>query len=193
MVRRRAGGQHDRRRRKRFQNVLTSGSTPLKKLRYRTRSSKSSPSLAHGYPESRIDDTGQAFADFTDLKSPYTLGDSTGVAKLAEDAARRLGCAEGDITAVRRAALVHDLGRASVSNGIWDKPERLSTAEWERVRLHPYYTERVLEKAPALRPLVRLAGGHHERLDGSGYHRGDPAALLPMPSRILAASDVYHA
>jgi len=88
---------------------------------------------------------------------------------------------------------MHDLGRASVSNGIWDKPDRLTTAEWERVRLHPYYTERVLEKAPALRPLARLAGGHHERLDGSGYHRGDPAALLPLSSRILAAADAYHA
>jgi putative nucleotidyltransferase with HDIG domain len=144
-------------------------------------------------PESRIDDTARAFADFTDLKSPYTLGHSTGVANLAETAARKLGCSDTDVAALRRAALMHDLGRASVSNGIWDKPERLTTAEWERVRLHPYYTERVLEKAPALRPLARLAGAHHERLDGSGYHRGDPAALLPLPSRILAAADVYHA
>jgi len=144
-------------------------------------------------PGSRIDDTARAFADFTDLKSPYTLGHSTGVAKLAEAAARKLGCADTDVAAVRRAALMHDLGRASVSNGIWDKADRLTTAEWERVRLHPYYTERVLEKAPALRPLVRLAGGHHERLDGSGYHRGDPAALLPLPSRIIAAADAYHA
>jgi putative nucleotidyltransferase with HDIG domain len=144
-------------------------------------------------PESRIDNTARAFADFTDLKSPYTLGHSTGVAKLAEAAARKLGCSDSDVTAVRRAALMHDLGRASVSNGIWDKADRLTTAEWERVRLHPYYTERVLEKAPALRSLARLAGGHHERLDGSGYHRGDPAALLPLPSRIVAAADAYHA
>jgi HD-GYP domain-containing protein (c-di-GMP phosphodiesterase class II) len=89
--------------------------------------------------------------------------------------------------------LLHDLGRASVSNGIWDKPARLTTAEWERVRLHPYYTERVLERAPALASLARLAGRHHERLDSSGYHRGDPAALLPLPARILAAADAYHA
>jgi HD-GYP domain-containing protein (c-di-GMP phosphodiesterase class II)/DNA-binding CsgD family transcriptional regulator len=144
-------------------------------------------------PESRIDATARALADFTDLKSPYTLGHSTGVALLAEAAARRLGCSDSDTTSLRRAALMHDLGRASVSNGIWDKADRLTTPEWERVRLHPYYTERVLEKAPALRPLARLAGGHHERLDGSGYHRGDPAALLPLPSRILAAADAYHA
>jgi putative nucleotidyltransferase with HDIG domain len=144
-------------------------------------------------PESRIDETARAFADFTDLKSPYTLGHSTGVAKLAEAAARKLGCTDEDVTGLRRASLLHDIGRASVSNGIWDKAGRLTTAEWERVRLHPYYTERVLEKAPALRPISRLAGGHHERLNGSGYHRGDPAALLPLPSRILAAADAYHA
>jgi len=144
-------------------------------------------------PDSRIDDTARAFADFTDLKSPYTLGHSPGVAKLAEAAASRLGCAEADVRAVRRAALLHDLGRASVSNGIWDKPGRLTTAEWERVRLHPYYTERVLERAPALEPLARLAGGHHERLDASGYHRGDPAALLPLLARILAAADAFQA
>lgn len=115
------------------------------------------------------------------------------MARLAEAAARKLGCSDSDVAAVRRAALLHDLGRASVSNGIWDKPDRLTTSEWERVRLHPYYTERVLEKAPALRSLARLAGGHHERLDGSGYHRGDPAALLPLPTRVLAAADAYHA
>ena len=193
MVRRRAGGQHDPqvaeaflKRSDALLDVIETDSVWDAVLEVE-------PKPRPWLPESRIDDTARAFADFTDLKSPYTLGHSTGVAKLAEDAARRLGRAEGDITAVRRAALMHDLGRASVSNGIWDKPDRLSTAEWERVRLHPYYTERVLEKAPALRPLVRLAGGHHERLDGSGYHRGDPAALLPMPSRIIAAADAYHA
>jgi DNA-binding CsgD family transcriptional regulator len=115
------------------------------------------------------------------------------VAALAEAAARHLGCTDSDVSAIRRAALMHDMGRASVSNGIWDKPGSLTAPEWERVRLHPYYTERVLETAPSLRPLARLAGKHHERLDSSGYYRGDPAALLPMPARILAAADAYHA
>ena len=76
--------------------------------------------------------------------------------------------------AVRRAALLHDLGRASVSNGIWDKPNRLTTAEWERVRLHPYYTERVLERAPALAPLARLAGG----LKGGKTRSNSTSAVL---------------
>jgi HD-GYP domain-containing protein (c-di-GMP phosphodiesterase class II)/DNA-binding CsgD family transcriptional regulator len=144
-------------------------------------------------PESRLDTMAAAFADFVDLKSPYTLGHSSGVAALAGDAARRLGCADVDVTAVGRAALMHDLGRASVSNAIWDKPKPLTSVDWERVRLHPYYTERVLERASALRPLARLAGAHHERVDSSGYHRGDPAALQPLPARVLAAADAYHA
>src|SRR5579859_6196112 len=85
-------------------------------------------------PESRIDEIARALADFTDLKSPYTLGHSTGVALLAEDAARGLGCSDADTASLRRAALMHDLGRASVSNGIWDKAGGLTTPEWERVR-----------------------------------------------------------
>ncbi len=193
MVRRRAGGQHDPHVAgaflKRSDDLLDAVETDSVWDKVLAAEPEPRPWL----PGSRIEDTARAFADFTDLKSPYTLGHSTGVAKLAEAAARSLRCTDAEVTAVRRAALLHDLGRASVSNGIWDKPGRLTTAEWERVRLHPYYTERVLERAPALDSLARLAGGHHERLDSSGYHRGDPAALLPLPARILAAADAYHA
>ena len=78
-------------------------------------------------------------------------------------------------------------------NGIWDKPAPLSAGEWERVRLHPYYTERVLERSGALAPLARLSGSHHERLDGSGYHRAATAAELPIGARVLAAADVFDA
>jgi len=144
-------------------------------------------------PDSRIDEVAAAFADFADLKSPYTLGHSTAVSAIAEGAGRLLGRPEVDVVALRRSGLVHDLGRVSVSNGIWDKPGRLGQGEWERVRLHPYYSERILERSSVLRALARLAGSHHERLDGSGYHRGDPAALLPLPARVLAAADAYHA
>jgi putative nucleotidyltransferase with HDIG domain len=193
MVRRRAGGQHDPQVAGAFLKRSDQMLDAIEKESVWDVVLELEPEPRPWLPESRIDGTARALADFTDLKSPYTLGHSTGVAKLAEAAARKLGCSDSDISAVRRAALMHDLGRASVSNGIWDKADRLTTPEWERVRLHPYYTERVLEKAPALRPLARLAGGHHERLDGSGYHRGDPAALLPLPSRIIAAADAYHA
>jgi DNA-binding CsgD family transcriptional regulator len=85
------------------------------------------------------------------------------------------------------------LGRVSVPNSIWDKPGPLTTAEWERVRLHTYYSERVLTSTPLLAELGRLAGLHHERLDGSGYHRGATASALPPVARLLAAADVYQA
>jgi HD-GYP domain-containing protein (c-di-GMP phosphodiesterase class II) len=81
----------------------------------------------------------------------------------------------------------------SVPNGIWEKPGPLSGGEWERVRLHPYYTERILERSPALAPLAATAGAHHERLDGSGYHRRATATQLEVGARLLAAADAYDA
>ena len=86
---------------------------------------------------------------------------------------------------VRAAGFLHDVGRVAVPNGIWDKPGPLSASEQERVRLHAYYTERVLERSGALAPLALLAGSHHERLDGSGYHRGAAAAQLGVGARLL--------
>ncbi len=80
------------------------------------------------------------------------------------------------MTLVRRAALAHDLGRVGVSNAIWEKPGRLGFGEWERVRLHPHFTERAFAQSRELAPIGMLAGSHHERLDGSGYHRGTRGA-----------------
>jgi HD-GYP domain-containing protein (c-di-GMP phosphodiesterase class II) len=134
-----------------------------------------------------------AFADFADLKSPWIRGHSRRVASLAEEAGRRGGLDDDACDGLRRAGLVHDLGRVAVENGIWDKPGPLSTAEWERVRLHPYYTERILARCSALAPLVEPASSHHERLDGSGYHRSIPAEALSRADRILAAADVFAA
>jgi HD-GYP domain-containing protein (c-di-GMP phosphodiesterase class II) len=144
-------------------------------------------------PVSRLDGMAHAFADFIDLKSPYTTGHSSGVAVLAEGAARHAGSAETEVVDIRLAALLHDFGRVAVPNGIWDSPRSLSTTEWERVRLHPYHTDRILDRASVLKPLATLASSHHERIDGSGYHRGSIAAHLPLPSRLLAAADVYQA
>jgi HD-GYP domain-containing protein (c-di-GMP phosphodiesterase class II) len=143
--------------------------------------------------DAQFDAACEAMADFADLKSPYLLGHSSGVAALAAAAARRCGLPDADVVAVRRAGWLHDLGRVGVSAGIWGKPGPLTEREWERVRLHPYHTERVLARPPALARLGALAALHHERLDGSGYHRGVPAAALPPAARILAAADVYHA
>jgi HD-GYP domain-containing protein (c-di-GMP phosphodiesterase class II) len=144
-------------------------------------------------PASRIDNVAQAFAAFSDLKSPYTLGHCQGVARLAEAAGRVMSLGDVDLQSLRRAALLHHLGRVAIANGIWDKRGRLNPAEWERVRLYPYHSERIVARLVALRPLATLTASVQERLDGSGYHRGVPAAVLPMAARLLAAADVYQA
>ncbi len=135
----------------------------------------------------------RAFGEFVDLKLGFLTGHSARVAELAATAAEGLGCSRAEVSAVRAAGFFHDLGRVAVPNGVWDKPGALSGGEWERVRLHPYYTERVLERSPPLAPLALLAGSHHERLDGSGYHRGAAAAQLGAGARLLAAADAYDA
>ncbi|HLJ32457.1 MAG TPA: HD domain-containing phosphohydrolase [Ktedonobacteraceae bacterium] len=135
----------------------------------------------------------RAIADFADVKSPYTLGHSVGVAELAARAARRCGLPDADAVTIKQAGLLHDIGRVGVSAGIWGKPGPLSEREWERVRMHPYYTERVLARPGALKRLGTLAALHHERLDGSGYYRGLSANMLSPAARVLAAADVYQA
>ncbi len=141
----------------------------------------------------RVDAAFMAIAALTGLKSPWLREHSTGVAELAEAAAWRMGLPADAVTLVRRAALAHDVGRIGVSNAIWEKPGPLGFGEWERVRLHPHYTERAFAQSPTLAPIGLLAGSHHERLDGSGYHRGTRAAGLDRPARILAAADCYAA
>ena len=98
-----------------------------------------------------------------------------------------------DRAALRAAALLHDIGRAGVSSAIWDRPGPLGPADWERVRLHAYWTDRVLRRCPGLADLADTAAGHHERLDGTGYHRGVRAPDLSIPARLLAAADVFAA
>jgi HD-GYP domain-containing protein (c-di-GMP phosphodiesterase class II) len=134
-----------------------------------------------------------AMGDFADLASPYLAGHSSGVADLATAAAERCRFGSADLVAIRRAALVHDVGRAAVPARIWQKPGALTADEWERVRLHAYHSERVLSRSPFLAALAPTASAHHERLDGSGYHRGSAAAALTAPVRVLAAADAYHA
>jgi HD-GYP domain-containing protein (c-di-GMP phosphodiesterase class II) len=134
-----------------------------------------------------------AVADFADLKSVWLRGHSTGVARLVDAAARAAGLPGSDAVTVGRAALVHDVGRVGVPSGIWDHPGRLSAEQWERVRLHPYLGERVLRRCGFLAPYADLAASHHERADGSGYHRGAKADQLDLAARLLAAADAYHA
>src|SRR3954466_1726237 len=124
-----------------------------------------------------------AMGNFADLISPYLTGHSAGAAELAATAALR--CGIGAPEALRRAALVHDLGRVAIGARTWQKPAPLSADEWEQVRLHPYHTERVFSRSPFLAALAPVAGAHHERLNGSGYHRGCRGAELPLPARGL--------
>lgn len=151
------------------------------------------PALATPLTDAALDDALTAVADFADLKSPWFTGHSRGVARLAAAAADHAGLPDEAVVELRRAALVHDLGRAGVPNTIWDKPGPLNEAERERVRLHPYYTQRMLARPESLAKLGALAGSHHERMDGSGYHRSLPGTILSPAARILAAADVYHA
>jgi HD-GYP domain-containing protein (c-di-GMP phosphodiesterase class II) len=134
----------------------------------------------------------RAIADFVDLKSPYTLGHARAVAELAAATADQLGLPEDEVRLLRRAGLVHDLGRLGVSNAIWDKPGPLGAGEWERVRLHPYLTERMLHQSAALAPLAAIAVQHRERLDGSGYPKGLSGGAITRPARILGAVDAYR-
>ena len=134
-----------------------------------------------------------AMGGFADLISPYLAGHSAGVAELAAAAGKRCRLDTPREIALRRAAMVHDLGRVAVGTKVWQKPGPLSADEWEQVRLHPYHTERVLSPSPFLAALAPIAGAHHERLDRSGYHRGAAGAELTLPARLLAAADAYHA
>jgi len=141
----------------------------------------------------RFDAALAAIANFVDLKSPYTLGHARAVADLAAAAGARLGLSDPAVRTLRRTGLVHDLGRLGVSNSIWDKPGPLGAGEWERVRLHPHITERMLHQSEALAPLGQVAVQHRERLDGSGYPRGLTGAAISRPARILGAADSYQA
>jgi HD-GYP domain-containing protein (c-di-GMP phosphodiesterase class II) len=150
-------------------------------------------SLGRELSGEELDEALEAFADYADIKSPFRLGHSRGVAQLAAAAASTVGLPNDDIVLVRRAALVHDVGTIGVPAGILDKAGRLTEADRERIRTHPYLTARTFAKPPVLAAIGQLAAKHHERLDGSGYPSGLTADSLPMTARLIAAADVYHA
>jgi HD-GYP domain-containing protein (c-di-GMP phosphodiesterase class II) len=150
------------------------------------------PSLRVTLSGDAFDRALRAIADFVDLKSPYTLGHARAVAELAAATGVQLGLPEDEATLLRRVGLVHDLGRLGVSNAIWDKPGPLGAGEWERVRMFPYLTERMLHQSAALAPLGAVAVEHRERLDGSGYPKGLSGSVISKPARILGAVDAYQ-
>ncbi|HUG07612.1 MAG TPA: HD domain-containing phosphohydrolase [Acidimicrobiia bacterium] len=139
-----------------------------------------------------IDSALAAMGAFADLASPYLSGHSAAVGNIAHDAAGLVGFDQDEAVAIRRAGYLMDVGKVSVHPRIWANPGRLSGGEWEEVRLHPYQTERILARSPLLASLGDIAGMHHERLDGSGYHRGTAAAHLTRDCRLLAAADAFR-
>jgi len=151
------------------------------------------PALAVMLAGEHFDAALLAIANFVDLKSPYFLGHGRAVSELAAEAGARFGLAEADVRLLRRAGLVHGLGRLGVSNAILDKRGPLGAGEWERVRLQPYLTDRMLRQSEALAPVARIAVQHRERLDGSGYPRGLSGNAISREARILAAADAYQA
>jgi HD-GYP domain-containing protein (c-di-GMP phosphodiesterase class II) len=151
------------------------------------------PALAGPLSADRLEGALAAIANFVDLKSPYFLGHARAVADLAAEAGARAGLREHETQLLRRAGLVHGLGRLGISNAIWDKRGALGAGEWERVRLEPYLTERMLRQSPALTPLARIVVQHRERLDGSGYPQGLSGSAIGPLARILGAADAYQA
>jgi HD-GYP domain-containing protein (c-di-GMP phosphodiesterase class II) len=150
------------------------------------------PDPAQWIGNESLDQALEAMADLVDLKTPYLAGHSRGVSNLAAQAAAHWGLAPTEVTAIRRAGWIHDLGRLGVSNAVWDKRAPLTPAERERVRMHPYLTERILAQVSGFEEIRQIATRHHERLDGSGYPHGLSGAALTPADRLLAAADAYH-
>jgi HD-GYP domain-containing protein (c-di-GMP phosphodiesterase class II) len=154
---------------------------------------RAEPALAVVVAGVQLESALTAVANFVDLKSPYFLGHAKAVADLASEAAKRSGMGAKDVHLLRQAGLLHGLGRLGISNAILDKRGPLGPGEWERVRLQPYFTERMLCQSEALAPIARIAVQHRERLDGSGYPRRLTGAAITREARILAAADAYQA
>jgi HD-GYP domain-containing protein (c-di-GMP phosphodiesterase class II) len=193
MARRRAGGWFDPAVAERFRRVGPGVLRRLAEVDVWAEVLEAEPGPVRRIPRERLDDVARAFADMVDLLTPFTLGHSAGVARLVGEAGGVLRIPADDADPLRRAALLHDLGRVAISGNVWEKPGALTFTQWERVRLHPYHTERILARSTALEPLARVAGMHHERQDGSGYHHGASGAVIPTQARLLAAADAYQA
>jgi HD-GYP domain-containing protein (c-di-GMP phosphodiesterase class II) len=149
------------------------------------------PTLRRTLSGEQLDAALVGVANFVDLKSPYMLGHARAVAELAGTAGQHLGLI-ADVAQLRRAGLVSGLGRLGISNSIWDKPGPLGAGERERVRMHPYLTERMLQQSSWLAPLGAIAVQLRERMDGSGYPRGLSGNAISVAGRVLGAADAYQ-
>ena len=141
----------------------------------------------------RLDLVSRAFAETIDAKSPFTFRHSEGVAAVAVAIGERVGFDASARRDLMRAGRLHDIGKLGISNRILDKPGRLTDGEFAKVRQHPRLTHDILSRVAPFRGIAEIAANHHEKLDGSGYHRGLTAESLDVSSRILAVADVYDA
>ena len=143
--------------------------------------------------EDYLDDIATAFGQVVDSKSPYTSGHSARVALYVDMMAETMGLGMDRRRWLKRGALLHDIGKLGVSNSILDKPGKLDAQEWAAVQAHAMYTESILSRIEAFSELARIAGAHHERLDGTGYPRGLRAAAISMETRIITCADIFDA
>ena len=143
--------------------------------------------------EDYLDDIAAAFAGVVDSKSPYTSGHSDRVALFTDMIAEAMGFSDAHRRRLKRAALLHDIGKLGVSNAILDKPGKLEEAEWRAMREHPAFSEGILSRVAAFAELAAIGGAHHERLDGRGYPRGLAADAIALDTRIVTVADVFDA
>ncbi len=151
------------------------------------------PDFALAGDDARLDRIAEAFARVIDAKSPFTARHSERVAEIADGIGAVLHFGGDERRTLRRAGLLHDIGKLAISNRILDKPGKLTDEEFRAIRTHPVHTLRILERAPCFADLAELAANHHEKLDGSGYPRSLDAGDLDLPMRVLAVADVYEA
>lgn len=140
-----------------------------------------------------LDAIAEAFGAVVDAKSPFTAGHSERVGQYTDLIAETLGVDAERRRWLRRAALLHDVGKLGVSNTILDKPGRLDADEWEAVKLHAVYSEQILGRITAFGDLARVAAAHHEKLDGTGYPRGIAADAISLETRIITTADIFDA
>ncbi len=143
--------------------------------------------------DAQLDRIAEAFSRVIDAKSPYTFNHSSRVADVTVGIARQSGIGGNRLRDLRRAALLHDIGKLAVSNAILDKPGKLTDEEFDAIKEHPRQTYAILSRAACFSPIAELAANHHEKLDGSGYHRGIGAEQMTPDMRILAVADIYEA
>ena len=143
--------------------------------------------------DEQIDIIAAAFAEVIDSKSPFTSGHSDRVAIFVDAIASELGLSTHRRRALRRIALLHDIGKLGVSNAILDKPGKLTDEEWASIKKHPVYSRNILERISIFSTLATVAGAHHERLDGKGYPDGINKTQISLETRIITTADVFDA